>query len=506
MASFIINGFQPATQTLIDGEGGYIGQLGQLVVSSGDGITGSGINQLIVHGNLTTFIGGEEAYDFDGSAVDVHVGQTGSINSASSNALDLVAISRIEVINSGSITSDAIAVRATTTASGNVIVVQNHGIIAGETGLSLTTPAVFSDFFITNTGVISAEAFGVRVESDGETTLINSGTITSTSGKAIQTEDGNDVILNTGTIVGNVTLIGGNDYFDNTDGVITQPERFRIDLGNGSDTFLGGAGAERIRDGNDNDLVETNGGNDTIVSSAGNDTYNGGSGSDLLDMSNAAAALEVDLGLGFVAGGSFGNKDLISIERVRTGDGNDTVTGSADDDIIRLGFGTDVAHGLDGNDRIDGQDLNDTLNGGDGNDLLLGGAEDDRLSGDNGNDRLIGGAGRDFLTGGNGNDRFIFLDIGDSGITGAARDLIRDFQQGNDKIDVRAIDAVLSSAGDDAFAFIGTTAFSNTSGELRFRQTATLTLVDLDQDGDGISDMSIRLDGVINLTADDFVL
>jgi Ca2+-binding RTX toxin-like protein len=92
--------------------------------------------------------------------------------------------------------------------------------------------------------------------------------------------------------------------------------------------------------------------------------------------------------------------------------------------------------------------------------LLDCGAGDDRITGGSGADRILGGAGADRLRGGAGEDAFVFLWA--AGATAATRDTILDFgvgtaARGDDVIDVSAIDANASVAGDQTFAFGGTT-------------------------------------------------
>jgi len=53
----------------------------------------------------------------------------------------------------------------------------------------------------------------------------------------------------------------------------------------------------------------------------------------------------------------------------------------------------------------------------------------DSVNGGAGNDWLVGNAGNDTLTGGTGDDRFAFT-------AGSGRDTIRDFNNGNDAIDL----------------------------------------------------------------------
>ncbi|HVY84975.1 MAG TPA: M10 family metallopeptidase C-terminal domain-containing protein, partial [Caulobacterales bacterium] len=99
----------------------------------------------------------------------------------------------------------------------------------------------------------------------------------------------------------------------------------------------------------------------------------------------------------------------------------------------------------------------------------------------------------------------------DSGLTGATRDLINDFTQGADVIDLSAIDAI-AGGGDDAFTLIGAGAFSHSAGELRYDfidnagAANDFTLISMDVNGDGAADSQIVLRGLISLTNSDFVL
>jgi hypothetical protein len=61
-------------------------------------------------------------------------------------------------------------------------------------------------------------------------------------------------------------------------------------------------------------------------------------------------------------------------------------------------------------------------------------------------------------------------------------------------------------AGDQAFSFIGTAAFTHHAGELRFATASGVTSVYGDVNGDGTADFQIRLSGTITLVAADFVL
>jgi Ca2+-binding RTX toxin-like protein len=122
-----------------------------------------------------------------------------------------------------------------------------------------------------------------------------------------------------------------------------------------------------------------------------------------------------------------------------------------------------------------------------GNLILLGGGGHDTLTGGAGSDVLIGGEGSDALTGGAGADTFRY----DAAST--APDLIGDFQSGTDKIDLSRIDANSNAAGDQAFSWIGSNAFSGTAGELRAVADNGYQRIEGDVNGDGAADLVIFL-------------
>ena len=138
---------------------------------------------------------------------------------------------------------------------------------------------------------------------------------------------------------------------------------------------------------------------------------------------------------------------------------------------------------------------NDTLFGNAAANLLEGGAGNDRIDGGGGNDTLIGGRGTDTLTGGAGADIFQFLSNADSGV-GLGRDLITDFEQGSDKIDLSAL---------EASRFIGSSAFTGRLGEVRFAAFNGGTIIEVDTNGDRITDVQIAFDDLVSLTFGDFL-
>jgi serralysin len=124
-----------------------------------------------------------------------------------------------------------------------------------------------------------------------------------------------------------------------------------------------------------------------------------------------------------------------------------------------------------------------------------GGSGNDTLIGNDAANRLEGGAGTDSLTGGGGADTFLFTTLGDSAV-GSARDVITDFEQGSDKIDLSALGAT---------SFIGSGAFTGTAGEVRSASFAGATIVELDGNGDGAADFQVELAGSPALDSRDFV-
>ncbi|MBD2096465.1 cadherin-like domain-containing protein [Trichocoleus sp. FACHB-591] len=95
-----------------------------------------------------------------------------------------------------------------------------------------------------------------------------------------------------------------------------------------------------------------------------------------------------------------------------------------------------VDDGGNGQDTMNGTAGDDVLNGGNGDDILRGFAGDDKLLGGNGIDNLQGGEGKDWLYGGRGNDllngglgRDTFVLISQNGT-----DTIQDFTDGEDQI------------------------------------------------------------------------
>ena len=268
-------------------------------------------------------------------------------------------------------------------------------------------------------------------------------------------------------LVNNISGGAGNDIIDGGG----KGGSDRLNGGDGNDTITGGAGWDQLRGGAGDDILYGQNGSDLFKGGNGNDTVYGGSGSDRAYLESGND----------IAWGGIGN------DRIAGQGGNDKLYGEA---------GADKLFGGNGRDIMDGGIDADFLNGGAGNDTLLGG---------DGDDVLLGGWGRDFLTGGLGADTFTF-DTGHTSRWAATADRILDFNAAEgDMIDLSGIDAI-KGGEDDAFTFIGRSAFTGTAGELALFNYLGNSYLAGDVDGDGVADFLIRFDGKVDLTMDDFIL
>ena len=153
----------------------------------------------------------------------------------------------------------------------------------------------------------------------------------------------------------------------------------------------------------------------------------------------------------------------------------DSLKDGLETDVVRIdipGFG-DVEINIS---MLSHDSEREALVGTDAAEVLDGGDETDMLNGAGGDDVLEGKGGDDFLTGGAGEDRFVFTD-------GAGHDVITDFTQGLDLLDLRMMSAVKT------FSDVQDSLSSDDSGVL-------LTL----------GDTSIHLLGVKDLTEEDLLL
>ena len=262
-----------------------------------------------------------------------------------------------------------------------------------------------------------------------------------------------------------------------------------INAANGNDILTGGLGNDQLLGGNDVDNLQGGEGNDVLNGQSGADTMAGGLGDDTyyVDVAGDVVSEAADAGLDTIR--SSINYTLgDNIERLFL------------DGTARTGTGNALAN------TIFGTSSSDTLSGLAGDDLLRGYNGADTLLGGDGNDLLYGGALRDTLTGGSGRDQFRFEE-GDSSNLLAQSDRITDFSRAEgDRIYLSPVDADANAAGDQAFSFLGSAAFTGVAGQLRSYVSGADTIVAADTNGDTAVDFYIRLTGNITLAASDFVL
>ena len=185
-----------------------------------------------------------------------------------------------------------------------------------------------------------------------------------------------------------------------------------------------------------------------------------------------------------------------------------TVAATVLDPVTGVNYGPRVVDATfaSGDDILSGGGAQEIFLGGAGNDQLHGDGDLDSLVGGIDDDRLWGGKGSDTLVGGDGADRFIFL-TDDIGTFWTSTDVIEDFVNGQDKINLAAIDAVSGIEGIQRLAFLGSGAFTGgrlfrADGEFRINGST----VEVDVNGNGIADFLIEVHSTSALTRSDFVL
>lgn len=306
----------------------------------------------------------------------------------------------------------------------------------------------------------------------------------------ILTAEGGDYIIANGGH-DTVRLYSGNDTAFGGEGNDT------VYGGSGEDLLGGDAGNDKLygEEGNDrlfgwtgNDELYGDKGDDILEGGAGRDILSGGEGIDTATYSTSTARLAVNLAAHVGAQGLEGDAlgdQLLDIENIIGGSGNDTIIGNnavnllyggvgndelrggsgndqlfgeGGDDIVAGDDGHDKLYGHTGNDTMSGGAGNDTLSGWDGNDKLYGGTGNDVIYGDKGADTILGEDGNDKIYGGDDNDSIyggagtdtIFGDAGDDLLSGEAGDDVLYGYTGNDKIyGGTGLDTLFGDAGND---------------------------------------------------------
>jgi Ca2+-binding RTX toxin-like protein len=247
-----------------------------------------------------------------------------------------------------------------------------------------------------------------------------------------------------------------------------------------------------------NDAVVGSSGADTLAAYAGNDKINGGAGAD-----------------GMLGGA--GN-DIYVVDDVQDRVFETTTRTSGVDaggvDLVQAGasfkLGAFVEKlTLTGAASINGTGnaMDNVLKGNAGANKLSGAAGADTVMGGGGDDVLAGGAGRDTLTGGIGADTFAYNAVADSGSSNLTWDVIKDFDNADDTIDLSAIDANPLLAGNQAFMFADSGTWgSDGTGKLRFEVVKAGVILYGSTDEDLDPEFAIFLAGVASLEAGDLIL
>jgi Ca2+-binding RTX toxin-like protein len=283
-------------------------------------------------------------------------------------------------------------------------------------------------------------------------------------------------------LAGADTLIGGDGddiYVTNGSDTITEAGHSGIDLVRSSVTFILGSNLENLTltgtaaiDGTGNNL------NNMIIGNSAANTLNGHTGSDTLI-------------------GGAGDDIYIT-------NGGDTITEAvnAGTDLVQSSASFVLSSNLE----------NLTLTGtsattGSGNYLS------NLILGNDAANIIYGAGGIDTLTGGNGADTFVFKSITDSTTLVTTADVITDFVDGQDKINLADLDAFATTSSNDSFVWRGTSAFNSaTQGEVRHQRFYDsvaddyYTMIWVDTDNDSGVEMAIRMTGQHYLNASDFIL
>jgi len=211
-------------------------------------------------------------------------------------------------------------------------------------------------------------------------------------------DDGNDTLHGWGDVD---NLFGGNG----TDNLFGGAHVDYLYGGNDADTLHGDWGADSLFGGDGDDTLYGDEGDDTLNGGRGINYFDGGDGEDTVDFSFSNVSRTIHLSeyadnTDGVHGAAHTNgvvEELVNIENVVAGNGNDIITGSNSVNDLHGGGGVDWLLGLDGDDNLYGGSGNDTLIGGAGGDDLFGGAGDDDFYGGDGDDLYIGAGGWDTI-------------------------------------------------------------------------------------------------------------
>jgi Ca2+-binding RTX toxin-like protein len=232
-----------------------------------------------------------------------------------------------------------------------------------------------------------------------------------------------------------------------------------INGGTPGQVINGTSGSDTLADTAGNDTINGLAGNDTINGGrGGSDVVDGGTGRDSLQFMTATSAVVAD----FVAG-TAGNASFTNIERVVTGDFNDSLTGNGSAQNLTARAGADT---------------------------------------------LAGAGGLDTLWGGAGPDVFVFREMG-----GANADRIGDWASGSDKVHLddaafAAIGAMGNFASNDGrfWSAAGATSGHDSNDRVIYNTSTGSLYYDADGSGSGGAQLIATLTGLPGVAASDIMV
>lgn len=440
-----------------------IGATGRLVGGShgSTAIEASGDSSIINHGAVENARGfGIFLTDVTDAAVENRgsiFGEVGGVIFSGRDNATSARLTNYGSIEAGHGTADQVggagANNATYLSAGTSTLVNHGSILATDlhgSAVRLASPLDGTSALVFNDGALaSTHRWGVDAGVlHGAVHVVNAGEVRGGLG-GIVGGTGGDLVENFGHIVGEVSLRNGDDTFLGRTGTVTGP----IKGDGGNDLLVGGRNSDDLQGGPGDDRLEGNGGDDHL---------DGGEGSDTALYRNNTTPVTIDLphDIARFPGKPWAPEALVSIENAETGSGNDRLLGDA---------GANVLNGGAGNDLLRGGGSADTLIGGSGDDIFRFGAASDSEPGR-----------ADTLVGGGGSVAFV---------------------SGSDVIDLAAIDADTTRAGNQAFAF-GT---DHGTGHLWVELSGVDFILRGNTDADAAAEFELVIHGGTVPTADDII-
>lgn len=277
----------------------------------------------------------------------------------------------------------------------------------------------------------------------------------------------------------------GMNHVLHNPGILSRKALLDIDIANGNavsatggtqkDIIVGTLGADSLSGGDGDDTIIGGGGNDTLQGGQGKDIYffqgaNFGSSTTIEDFEQGQDQIDLQaLGYSAIKIGSAVEQSL----GYTFHQGNTYVYSSYGD--ISLTFKGEIT--LISSDFVQATAAKEAVGA-----YIKGTDRNDKLMGTDGNDTFEGGIGKDQFTGGDGADIYRYLSTSES--TKSMYDFIKDFEVGEDRIDLSQIESISS--------------FS----DLRILQNSNATYV---RTKDSSIDLNIKLEGLETLTESDFI-